>query len=395
MNANEASSCSWRKIFHFGPLFTLGIIKIVTWSTIHCNSMWWPPSHSVQAFINSTIFIFFSGATLYNFLFSLYIGPGHLPNTWKPDKEKDIANLQFCIVCKGYKAPRSHHCRKCQRCILKRDHHCIFINNCVGHQNHTNFMLFLISAIIGCAQASIIIICSLYRALNPVHYYYDDYYMNMKDAPLNVSMGIVCFFVCLFSLGLSIGVVFAVGFLFTMQIKAVLKNRTGIEDWVLEKAAFRREGTDEEFLHPYDLGWKSNFLQVLNWSLSPKGDGINWETREGCHQYTFTIEQIKQKEFKRERSLEYSVVKSYSGKWFPLTFGWRVCMQPPCTDEKRIALKAGDQVAVTRWKRHWLYGEVFERDEIELCSYQRRELRGWFPRLCCAVYVADHEKKED
>lgn len=37
---------------------------------------------------------------------------------------------------------------------------------------------------------------------------------------------------------------------------------------------------------------------------------------------------------------------------FPLTFGWRVCMQPPCTDEKRIALKAGDQVAVTRWKRY-------------------------------------------
>lgn len=27
-------------------------------------------------------------------------------------------------------------------------------------------------------------------------------------------------------------------------------------------------------------------------------------------------------------------------------------MQPPCTDEKRIALKAGDQVAVTRWKRY-------------------------------------------
>lgn len=118
-------------------------------------------------------------------------------------------------------------------------------------------------------------------------------------------------------------------------MKAIFKNRTGIEDWVLEKAAFRREGTSEEFLHPYDLGWKTNALQVINWSLTPKGDGINWQIREGCHQYTFTvglnmnsffsfssthyflkqIEQIKQKEFKRERSLEYSVVRDYSGKW--------------------------------------------------------------------------------
>ena len=73
------------------------------------------------------------------------------------------------------------------------------------------------------------------------------------------------------------------------QAKAILKNRTGIEDWVLEKATFRREGTDEKFLHPYDLGWKANIVQVINWSLTPKGDGINWLTREGCDQYTFTV----------------------------------------------------------------------------------------------------------
>ena len=56
-----------------------------------------------------------------------------------------------------------------QRCVLKRDHHCVFINNCLGHQNHTNFMAFLISAIIGCAQAAVIIFCTLNRALNPVN----------------------------------------------------------------------------------------------------------------------------------------------------------------------------------------------------------------------------------
>jgi len=395
MSVNDTSSSSWGRLFHLGPLFTLGITKIIVWSTIHCNSIWWPPSHSVQGFFNSAIFICLSGATLYNFLSSLYNGPGHVTLGWKPDKEDDVANLQFCIVCQGYKAPRSHHCRKCQRCVLKRDHHCVFINNCLGHQNHTNFMAFLISAIIGCAQAAVIIFCTLNRALNPISYYYDDYYMNPRDFPPNISMGIGTFFLCLFSLGLAIGVVFAVGFLFTIQMKAILKNCTGIEEWVLEKAAYRREGTGEVFQHPYNLGWKANAAQIFNWALAPKGDGITWEIREDCNPYTFTIEQIKQKEFKRERSIEYRVVESYSGKWFPVRLGWRVFIQPPCTDEKRIQLQVGDQVAVTRWKRHWLYGEVCERDQQQLCFSERRTLRGWFPRLCCTLSVVESHNKED
>ena len=104
---DDMSSCSWGRILHWGPLFTLGkylfryyllkitlhkflvflvkgIVKTVVWSTMHCNSMWWPPSYSIWGFVNSIIFIFVSGSTLYNFLFSLYIGPGHLPLNWKP-----------------------------------------------------------------------------------------------------------------------------------------------------------------------------------------------------------------------------------------------------------------------------------------------------------------------
>lgn len=28
--------------------------------------------------------------------------------------ENDTKFLQYCSVCEGYKAPRSHHCRKCK-----------------------------------------------------------------------------------------------------------------------------------------------------------------------------------------------------------------------------------------------------------------------------------------
>lgn len=52
--------------------------------TIHCSGMWWPPSRSVGGFINSLIFMSSSGLTLYNFLSSMYHGPGYLPLKWKP-----------------------------------------------------------------------------------------------------------------------------------------------------------------------------------------------------------------------------------------------------------------------------------------------------------------------
>ena len=80
----------------------------------------------------------------------------------------------------------------------------------------------------------------------------------------------------LFGLGLALGVVIAVGMLLVFQIKAILKNQTGIEDWIKEKADFRLRHSDRKFVWPYDLGRWENFKQVLGWSCSPTGDGIDW-----------------------------------------------------------------------------------------------------------------------
>lgn len=68
-----------------------------------------------------------------------------------------------------------------------------------------------------------------------------------------------------------------------------MRNRTGIEDWILEKARYRRDETDPEFLFPYDLGALENIKQVADWSCAPIGDGINWKVRGGCDQYTLTV----------------------------------------------------------------------------------------------------------
>ena len=65
----------------------------------------------------------------------------------------------------------------------------------------------------------------------------------------------------LLGLGLSIGVVLAVGALCFFQLGAAWRNQTGIEDWIMEKAAYRLRGQDREkqFVNPYrqDSRWRN------------------------------------------------------------------------------------------------------------------------------------------
>lgn len=75
----------------------------------------------------------------------------------------------------------------------------------------------------------------------------------------------------------------------TLQVKAILRNRTGIEDWILEKANHRRRKKNEMFKFPYDLGTWNNIWEVVNLSCQPVGDGITWNVVEGCDQYALTV----------------------------------------------------------------------------------------------------------
>ena len=103
-----------------------------------------------------------------------------------------------------------------------------------------------------------------------------------------------------FNVGLSVGVVIAVGMLLYFQLRSVIRNRTGIEDWILDKAIYRRKQimkaaeNDAElqvdpFVYPYDLGSAKNLVQVVNFSCIPVGDGVEWPVVDGCDQYTLTV----------------------------------------------------------------------------------------------------------
>lgn len=87
--------------------------------------------------------------------------------------------------------------------------------------------------------------------------------------------------------------------------------------------------------------------------------------------------------------------------------GFKVCVHPPLTDEPRIALEIGDQVNVTRWRRHWLFGEkVQEETEVvtkngkksqkkEVKTAFKKRSRGWFPRQCAELAEEDFDSEAE
>ncbi|XP_032680406.1 palmitoyltransferase ZDHHC6 isoform X2 [Odontomachus brunneus] len=363
----------------------VGIIKIITLMTIHCSRQWWSPQESIPAAASFLLFFCLSGSTLFHFISAIFEGPGYLTLKWMPEKATDTQYLQYCTVCQGYKAPRSHHCRKCGRCVMKMDHHCPWINTCVGHYNHGHFTAFLASAVGGCCVSTVILICWLETVLS------------LKPLPFPPP-SVYMLILVVFSIGLSIGVVFAVGMLLYLQMLAIVRNRTEIEDWILEKARYRQDDKDTKYMHPYSKGWRFNIRQVLTWDCTPVGDGITWPIIDGCDQYTLTREQLAQKLDKRKRARRYRIIKPASGSRFPITHGFGVFFHPPCTDEPRIKLDVGDMVVITRWKRYWLFGEKEQKGGGDTGM---KRIRGWLPQPCAIeiiennIYGTDNLSKDD
>ncbi|XP_036988792.1 palmitoyltransferase ZDHHC6 isoform X2 [Artibeus jamaicensis] len=252
------------------------------------------------------------------------------------------------------------------------------------------------TAPLGCIHAAFIFVMTMYTQLyNRLSFGWNTVKIDMSAArrdPLPViPFGLAAFAATLFALGLALGTTIAVGMLFFIQMKIILRNQTSIESWIEEKAKDRIQyyQLDEVFVFPYDMGsrWK-NFKQVFTWSGVPEGDGLEWPIREGCHQYSLTIEQLKQKADKRVRSVRYKVIEDYSGACCPLSKGLRTFCTSPCTEEPRVRLRKGEFVLATRGLRYWLYGDkILDDSFIEGVS----RMRGWFPRNCVEKCPCDAE----
>ena len=77
--------------------------------------------------------------------------PRKLPARLDVSADVNPTSRWFCKTCLIMKPIRTHHCRRCNRCVSKMDHHCFWINNCVGLGNMKYFFLTLVYGFCGCA----------------------------------------------------------------------------------------------------------------------------------------------------------------------------------------------------------------------------------------------------
>jgi len=233
-------------------------------------------------------------------------------------------------------------------------------------------MTFLASAPIGCIHAMTVCCCSAFRMLyrSPYH----DQIATIYQPPISYS--IWTFIATLLGAGFALAVIITLGILFVAQFWSVMRNKTAIEVYICEKADDLTRSEDSTFVFPYDLGIKNNIKSFLF-----AGNGIDWPVKPGASVYALTVEQKRQKEAKRERSLDFIVVKYYSGKCCPLSYGWRVGCSSPINDEPRMQIHEGDRVVVSRGQGQWYYGQKVIQDE----NGKTVRDRGWFPKQCVVL----------
>ncbi|XP_071829499.1 palmitoyltransferase ZDHHC6-like [Apostichopus japonicus] len=384
-----------RPLCHWGPIITITLILFITISAIIAYLEVFPPTpEHLGRRIHFVVMLIWPVIVLYNYLQAVYIGPGFVPLGWTPDDKKATSKLQYCVHCQGYKAPRSHHCRQCKRCVMKMDHHCPWINTCCGHKNHTRFIYFLICAPLACLHGAVILAITIYVKMYQILYVASNPRLHRRykfSTSPYVEFNVYNLISCFIGVGAALGVMIAVGFLLYVQLKVVRRNETGIESWIRAKAEARER--EDEFIYPYNLGWKENMKQVLRWQGRPQGDGFTWPVVKGCNQYTLTMEQIIQKQRKKHRTVEYFAVETYSGSWFPITKGLCTCCRVPISEEPRIPMKIGDTIMVTRWKRYWLYGDKLLTEEEREAGTVR--IRGWFPKRCVEKKMLEYQQHEE
>lgn len=87
---------------------------------------------------------------LWSFIQAASVDPGRPPAALHQTSPKAsslslrwFSSLHACPSCCLYKPPRTHHCSRCKRCVLKYDHHCPWIGQCVGFFNYKLYLLFV------------------------------------------------------------------------------------------------------------------------------------------------------------------------------------------------------------------------------------------------------------
>ncbi|KAM3127267.1 hypothetical protein pb186bvf_020635 [Paramecium bursaria] len=146
------------------------------------------PRPDIFAIVHHILMIIF----LYVMHRTAYESPGHpdpiIQNT------DPYAQLRSCKYCQVFKPPRCHHCRQCNKCILRMDHHCPWINNCIGKNNYKYFISMVTISSKFYINQAIMSICysiGMFRRVLIYNFGQYDVYFIIFSLAVSTTMGIM------------------------------------------------------------------------------------------------------------------------------------------------------------------------------------------------------------
>ncbi|CAD8066944.1 unnamed protein product [Paramecium sonneborni] len=167
-------------------------------------------------------------------IFSFYKTSTTKPGTPKQtDTENDSLTNQrkTCKFCYNTKPIRCHHCRQCNKCILRMDHHCPWVNNCIGQDNYKYFFCLV-----------------FYATLTSVVYFTIYFNKILKNPPT----GSVDTYFIIFAATLSFTLMIVLFLFLAFHTKLISNNQTTLEYFEKQREHYDKDlvSNFNEFLGP-------------------------------------------------------------------------------------------------------------------------------------------------
>ncbi|KAI5682439.1 hypothetical protein M9H77_03667 [Catharanthus roseus] len=244
-----------RRSFHVSVV--VAAILYIYFSTVFVFIDQWFGLGTSPGLLNAVVFTGLAIMSISTYALAILTDPGRIPASFAPDIEnsdntiheikRKSGDLRYCQKCSLYKPPRAHHCRVCNRCVLRMDHHCVWLNNCVGHANYKVFFIFVVYAVVSCIYSLVLLIGSL-----TVDSPEDDQQDESSFRTIYVLSGL-----------LLVPLSMALTFFLCWHVYLILQNKTTIEYHEGVRAMWLAEKGGEVYSHPYNLGAYDNLISVL------------------------------------------------------------------------------------------------------------------------------------
>lgn len=202
---------------------------------------------------------------LVNYAKAVLTDPGLPPDQEAAAALPESSAWETCAKCTFLKPPRTHHCRVCDRCVLKMDHHCPWVNNCVGFHNYRYFCAFMLYLALCCI---IVLLTSVVPTLDVLFF------------PQQSRWGTHEGWCIALSASLCLGTLVALTVIGGSHVYLLMTNQTTIEARANQAerdkkrtqqqlARFTGKGTvGPAYRSPYDLGVVDNVAEVCGPGLS-------------------------------------------------------------------------------------------------------------------------------